>query len=232
MRTCRPLTVVPTLLLMCALLTTDVVLRAQPPVEDTVVGIRVGAGSYQLSNVGPKESPNVTRNVKAPIPTNDWCSLLFWTPNAKNMYPNPLAVATLPSGLRVCYPPVSANPSAVGGGIASTGGSDLVLGITGTGPVGPFSDIKVDGYSDWFVTAAFTSPLASMKLSFGHGSPFVYGLFDGGNPTVTFVTPPTVWLGDAGASVRDHDRDSALRAVWPDGEHLDGAWHQRAGMPQ
>ena len=38
-----------------------------------------------------------------------------------------------------------------------------------------------------------------MRVSIGHGSPFVYCLYSGGNPVVSFAQPPKVWSGDAGA---------------------------------
>ena len=46
-----------------------------------------------------------------------------------------------------------------------------------------------------------------MKVTFGHGSPFIYTFFEGGDPTITFPDPPTVWAGSAkdavlGVSIR------------------------------
>ena len=34
------------------------------------------------------------------------------------------------------------------------------------------------------------------RLSYGHGSPFVYALYEGGDPRVSFAKPPKVWSGD------------------------------------
>ena len=34
-----------------------------------------------------------------------------------------------------------------------------------------------------------------MKVSYGHGSPFVFATYEGGNPEVTFAKTPKVWAG-------------------------------------
>ena len=72
-------------------------------------------------------------------------------------------------------------------------GDDLMLGHSAQDE---FPDARVDGFSDWFVTARFAAGQRSMTVSYGHGSPFVYALYEGGNPRLTFAKPPQVWSGD------------------------------------
>jgi len=73
-----------------------------------------------------------------------------------------------------------------------------------------FPQADCDGCSEWFVTTAFKSGPASMRLSIGHGSPFVYGLYAGGNPTVSFTKAPRIFSGSA--------KDAVL-GVTSDGNH-------------
>src|SRR5262249_18002400 len=36
----------------------------------------------------------------------------------------------------------------------------------------------------------------NLRVTYGHGSPFVYALVEGGEPRLTFTRPPRVWSGD------------------------------------
>src|SRR5690606_34618109 len=57
------------------------------------------------------------------------------------------------------------------------------------------------GFSDWFVKALYQQGNNSMSVSYGHGSPYAYFTFAGGDPKLKFYTPPTVWSGDSSSSV-------------------------------
>ncbi len=72
-------------------------------------------------------------------------------------------------------------------------GDDLLLGHSAQDE---FPDARVDGFSDWFVSARFASGPRSMTVSYGHGSPFVYALYESGDPRLTFAKTPKIWSGD------------------------------------
>ena len=40
-----------------------------------------------------------------------------------------------------------------------------------------------------------------MTVTYGHGSPFVYTVYEGGDPRMTFVQAPRVWSGDENGPV-------------------------------
>ena len=77
-------------------------------------------------------------------------------------------------------------------------GDDLVLGHSAQDE---FPDARVDGFSDWFVSVRFASGPRNVKVTYGHGSPFVYALYEGGGPRLTFAKPPQVWSGDEQTAV-------------------------------
>lgn len=158
--------------------------------------VKVGAGSYatRLPD-GAKALPAEiirTTNVKGPMPTNDWWSSLAWKPFGDTMFPHPLAVRAMPAGLRVAYPKITANDSAIFGSMP-TEPNDFIIGHSA---VENFADARVDGFSDWFVDLLFADGAKTMRASFGHGSPLVFFTFEGGNPTLTFgKEAPKVWSG-------------------------------------
>ena len=158
----------------------------------------LGAGSYAtVPPPGAKAPPETiyrTENVKGPTPTNDWCSSLSWMKYSERQYPHPLAVEAGPGGLRLYYPgpAVTANKDAIFGAMP-VNGDDLILGHSGQDE---FPDARLDGFKDWFVTARFAAGAKSMTVSYGHGSPFVFALYVGGDPRLTFPKPPKIWSGD------------------------------------
>ena len=92
----------------------------------------------------------------------------------------------------------------MGGGVAKDG--DLKLCHSAEER---FPSAECGGYSDWFVTAAFVADKASLRTSFGHGSPFVFCTYTGGDPVVKFGQPPRIWAGSAkdpvlGITARGH----------------------------
>jgi endoglucanase Acf2 len=161
--------------------------------------VRVGAGSYTTRAPAGTQHPQAeifrTGASKGPMPTSDWWSSLAWMPFSDAMYPHPLAIRTVKGGLRVYSPGpnITANNAAIFG-IMPGETDDFVIGHSG---VAKFSESRVDGFSDWFVSALFEFEGKRLRTGFGHGSPFVFATFEGGNPTLTFGTAPRVWSGTA-----------------------------------
>ena len=162
--------------------------------------VKAGAGSYTTKLPDGAKAPPAeifrTANVKGPMPTNDWWSSLAWVKFSDAMFPHPLAVKAEPGGLRVAYPGanITANKAAIFGGMPGEG-DDFTIGHSA---VEKFADARVDGFSDWFVTALFADGARKLRASFGHGSPFVFVTIEGGNPTLSFgKDAPKVWSGAA-----------------------------------
>ena len=124
-------------------------------------------------------------------------------------YPHPLAVQATTRGLRVFYPgaKITANKDGIFGFMPDKSGEDLVLGHSA---VVEFPNALVDGFSDWFVAVRFASGQSSMRVSYGHGSPFVFASYEGGNPRLSFGQAPKVWSGDA---------KSAILGITSNGKH-------------
>jgi endoglucanase Acf2 len=164
---------------------------------------KLGLGSYALQPPpGAKEPPATvykTDKVRGPLPTNQWWSSLLWAKYSNVQYPHPLAVRATAAGLQVFYPGPSiaiTEKGIIGGGPGKD--RDLILGHTA---VDEFPDARLDGYSDWFVTAAFISGDKSLHVTYGHGSPFVYAMYGGGEPRIALAEVPTVWSGGADSPV-------------------------------
>lgn len=162
--------------------------------------VKVGAGSYTtVAPVGaklPQDKVYRSEGMKGPMPTGDWWSSLAWVPLSDTMFPHPLAVRAVEGGLRVFYPGahLSANEHGIFG-MTPGGSGDLVIGHSAADK---FSEARVDGASDWFVTALFADGAKKLRTSFGHGSPFVFVTIEGGDPTLSFSDKPRVWSGAAG----------------------------------
>lgn len=171
--------------------------------EESSKIVGVGAGSYStLLPGGCQPLPEKifkTADVKGPTITGQWWSSLLWQDFSNNMFAHPLGMVCTTEGLSICYPGTSivANKEAIMAGAVTKDG-DLKIAHSASAQ---FPAAECGGYSDWFVTAAFASGGASLKTSFGHGSPFVYCLYGGGDPVIRFAGVPRVWSGDAKASV-------------------------------
>ncbi len=165
--------------------------------DDTV---RVGKGSYTLTSPAdmklPPETIFRTRNAVGPMQTTDWWSSLAWEPFSSNQFPHPLAVCAAKEGLRISYPAAAMN--VVPKHVIAPMQKDLVLGHT---QCDKFPDARVDGFSDWFVSAMFADADRQMRVSYGHGSPFVYATFTGGGAVIRFDAPVQVWSGSADTPV-------------------------------
>lgn len=165
--------------------------------------VRVGAGSYVTQPPPGTRLPPAriyrAPELAGPTPTSDWWSSLAWLRFSETMYAHPLALRAQPDGLRVWHPSeITANKIGLFGTMPAVGATDLVLGHS---RAPQFPEALLAGSSDWFVTAAFATNTATLRVSFGHGSPFVYATYGGGEPVVKFAKPPLVWSGDANSPV-------------------------------
>ncbi len=181
------------------------------PLENSTVDVEndqpivlLGTGSYTTvlpaGAKAPPETINCTEAVAGKMPTNKWWSSLAWMKFSERHYPHHLAVETEPKGLRVFYPGanITANRDAIFGFMPAKTADDFILGHSAREE---FSSSAVDGFSDWFVSVRFAAGKHVMRVSYGHGSPFVYALYEGGDPRLTFAKPPLVWSGDEQSAV-------------------------------
>ena len=188
---------VPGFPLRAGLMCLAVIFSASLHAEDIV---RVGLGSY--TNIAPADTrqppPGIyqTDAVQGAMPTNDWWSSLAWEPLSSAMFPHPLGVKAFAGGLQVSDP--GSNMAASQAAIMGGGATDFVIGHSA---VSQFTEARVDGFSDWFVSALFDSDGQQLRTSFGHGSPYVYVTLKGGDPTLTFGEQPRVWSGKASDAV-------------------------------
>jgi endoglucanase Acf2 len=164
----------------------------------------IGRGSYAIElPAGAKAPPATiykTDRVSGPLPTNDWWSSLLWMPLSERQYPHPLAVQATRAGLQIYYPgaDITANQAAIFGFMPINTGEDLILGHSAQDE---FTEARLDGFSDWFVRAAFTSDSKQMLVSYGHGSPYVYARFEGGSARILIKKPYQIWAGGDGDAV-------------------------------
>jgi endoglucanase Acf2 len=161
-----------------------------------------GAGSYSTRRPDScKALPETiyrTSGLKGAVPTNQWWSSLVWKPLSENLFPHPLGMVCTPDGLAVAYP--GGSVTGRGGHIMSggIGKGDLVIGHSA---VSAFTRADCDGASDWFIDVLFAQDDKQLRLSFGHGSPFVFARHTGGDPVVRFPQAPRIWSGSEGDAV-------------------------------
>lgn len=164
--------------------------------------VKAGSGTY--STVLPQGAAEVqsltstTPNVSGVLPSSKWWSSLAWDPYSEAQYPHPLAVKNEEQGFRIYHPGprMSADDSSLSGSMSEAG--DFVAGHS---EVSAFPDARVDGYSDWFVNAKYTYGTKTMKVAYGHGSPYVFFTYSGGNPSLTFTGKPEIWHGGRNSPV-------------------------------
>ena len=165
--------------------------------------VKSGAGGYLTTRPKPcKPLPEAiyrTADLTGPMLTGQWWSSLVWQKYSQNLFAHPLALLCASNGLAVSYPGASihGNKTGIFGGGSGRDG-DLKLGHSAAAA---FPQADCGGFSDWFLTAIFAAGPASLRASFGHGSPFVYCLYAGGNPTVSFTKAPQIWSGTPHAAV-------------------------------
>ncbi|MDP5275742.1 fibronectin type III domain-containing protein [Chengkuizengella axinellae] len=142
-----------------------------------------------------------------PTPTSDWWTNMNWNTFSEPQYPHPLAVYPKTQGLQIYYPGNSKiikstvpypEQNLIDATLPKDSSHDFVLGHSS---VGGFSEARAGGFSDWFVTADFYNGGTGMSISYGHGSPFVYATYAGGNPTLRFGNTPELFIGDANDSM-------------------------------
>ena len=167
--------------------------------NDAGTVVKTGAGGYLTTLPKPcKPLPEEiyrTADVKGPMLTGQWWSSLVWQKYSQNLFAHPMSMLCASNGLAVSYPgsAIRGDKSGIFGSGSSREG-DLKIGHSGAAF---FPQADCGGFSDWFVTAVFASGPAALRASFGHGSPFVYCVYAGGNPTVSFAKAPQIWSGGA-----------------------------------
>jgi endoglucanase Acf2 len=193
-----------TLLIVIALIANNVNVQASP----SRLIVAVGAGSYttDLPAGATAPSPTVykTANVTSKMPTNDWWTSLAWKPwgaASENMFPHPLMMKAVAKGLNIAYPKnlnITPDGRKYEYPFAGPTGSNeaMILGTVGLNSAA--TDVKVDGFSDWTVTADWSN--GALKATFGHGLPFVY-LTKGtsADAQITLIMPPTIISNANGA---------------------------------
>lgn len=161
---------------------------------------QAGSGSYLTTRPKPcKPLPQTqyrSSDLKGFLPTSQWWSSLIWQKYSQNIFAHPLALRCMSNGIAVWYPGarITANSSGIFGAGPAHGTGDLRLGHSSAQY---FEQAVCSAFSDWFVTALFTNETASLSVSFGHGSPYLFCKYSGGNPTLTFPTKPQIWAGSS-----------------------------------
>lgn len=174
-----------------ALVSLVVTTRAASPI------VSLGEASYTTERPVGAKGPSAVfhrgANLRGKVPSNDWWSSLLWSSNTFAHFPHPLAVKVESSGLRIAYPGanITANKAAIFGGMPG-GANDFIIGHSAAMN---FKSFEVNAASDWFVTLQFRDNDSALRLSYGHGSPFVFGTCDGGGPRIVFAKAPGIWAG-------------------------------------
>jgi endoglucanase Acf2 len=107
------------------------------------------------------------------------------------MFPEPLSIQATASGLAAGYFPgvqVGNNGTGPGTFFFKPFQPDLTIGVAGLNA----TTVNVSNYSDWTVDLNF----GPIMTRVGRGMPFVYGITTGGNPTVRFSGPPTIFANN------------------------------------
>lgn len=154
---------------------------------------------------GRPATPKVTADFQGVPSSNDWWSSLEWAfdddPYSRPMYPHPLAVKAEAEGLGVGYP---SEPVLQPRAYRFPYASDLRLSTTGLRA----PDARVQAWSDWAVTAAWSDGAHKLEATFGHGLPFVYVRTGQGPARVELQGEAQTWSehGEVlGLTVRGHD---------------------------
>lgn len=187
-------------------------------------GVNYGSGSYAGSvppgypvpsdfNNNPVQ-PKVSSTFNQPVVTNKfWSSFIYKFHNhgshSLNVYPHPLVVKGQAQGLDVHYPthPTShVFNNAPGNFIEAywyNDQRDFTLGLEGLNA----GETKVDSYSDWMVTTNWNDGVRDLKVTLGHGFPYLYAKGSGGSAKITFNGTPVVWADQGsvrGVTVNGH----------------------------
>jgi len=120
-----------------------------------------------------------TEQLKTPIPTNQWWSSAISTEYSRYMYAYPLCYKCNATGLYIAYPDILINGDVIYYGkdtAAPYRKQILVQGIFDKNVL-VSSDVRVDNYSDWAVTAKWIDRYDKSKYftaTFGQGLIFAY----------------------------------------------------------
>lgn len=177
--------------------------------SDNVVS--VGSGGYRTSlPAGCKPLPKQifkTDDMPGAMLTGQWWSSLVWQPLSQPLFAHPLSLRCTGKGLVIDYPgsKITANEHGIFGNGASKNG-DICIGHSN---MPELQNALCAGYSDWFVTAAFEKQDTGMRMTFGHGSPYVFATYKNGEPVLSFSAVPRIWAGSSksaviGITINDH----------------------------
>ena len=139
--------------------------------------VRVGQGSFTTVLPAGAKEPQAeiyrTEHVRGPMPTNDWWSSLAWVPYSDRQFPHPLAVQAGPSGLHIHYPgtAIVVHDKVIYGTMPHRGG-DILLGHA-AGRVPRRSGRRLQRLVRLGLVRGRHH---RMRVSYGHGSPFVYAV--------------------------------------------------------
>lgn len=168
----------------CAVFATGALAHAEPN------------GGYTLARPSAcKPLPTMiytTPRFQGAAPTNQWFSSLIWEKHSQNMFPHPMGLVFCDAGVAVSYPGaamVSSPDAIMGGGVSSNG--DIVIGHS---EIESADATRLDSNSQWFITGVQESGDAVLRMTVGHGSPFVFCRYGGGMPRLRFAHVPTVFM--------------------------------------
>ncbi|MFW5972079.1 MAG: glycosyl hydrolase [Bacillota bacterium] len=178
--------------------------------------VKMGTGSYvntfpksldqnNPDNTDVQNKKYITSNMEdRPIPTNDWWSSLVWEGvSDDNHYiqaAHPYLIKLENRGMRLFAPGAQdlwIKENSFGTSMSNGDNQDFVLGNS----LSDNMEAYLHEYNDWFVTASMEDNNAAMKLTYGHGSPYVYAVYESGNPKLTFNNEPTIWYGNENTKV-------------------------------
>jgi endoglucanase Acf2 len=128
--------------------------------------------------------PKVTADFSQPPVTHDWWSSLIWQggddPYSAPMFPHPLSARAVAAGLEIGYPSAAAIDER---SYFFPHHADLTVGVADLAA----PDTRVARYGDFSVTAAWDDGRGrALRLTFGHGLPFVYATGVRGRGRVAF----------------------------------------------
>jgi endoglucanase Acf2 len=143
------------------------------------------------NRAGAPAEPKVTRDFKGPPSSNDWWSSLIWQydgdAHSRAMFPHPLALKADAAGLGVSYPTEAVVGSRE---YRFPYARDLRLSVASLDA----PETRVESWSDWAVTAAWTDGARRLEATFGHGLPFVYAHVRGGDARIELAaSDASVW---------------------------------------
>lgn len=167
--------------------------------------VSIGKGSYSTSlpsgAIGPKTSsganavPKISASFNKPIQTNDfWSSLIYpfyGDAYSNNLYAHPMYLKAKNNGLQVGY---TYSPTYAAADYLFPFSQQLTIGVTGLNA----TKTLTDDYGDWTVSAIWDDGTRKMKATLGHGLPFVFITFSGGNASITCGSTPTIWHNQNG----------------------------------